>query len=72
MYMLNRSGDSPHPCLPPLLVLIDSEICPSLYFMLIFEFWYRLCMAFSSCVGMSSSLKICHNFPRFKLSYAFS
>jgi hypothetical protein len=67
MYMLNRSGDSPHPCLTPLLVLIGCAICPSLYFILIFGFWYRLCMVFSSSVGMSSSLKICHSFPQFKL-----
>jgi hypothetical protein len=71
IYMLNNSGDSPHPRLTPLLTLIGSETGPSLYFMRIFEFWYRLCIAFKSCVGMFSSLRICHSFCRFKLSYAF-
>jgi hypothetical protein len=49
--MLNRSGDSPHPCLTPLLVLIGSEICLSLCFMGVFALCYRLCIAFKSFVA---------------------
>jgi hypothetical protein len=72
MQMLKMSGDNRHPCVTPLLVLICSEICPSIYLMKIFEFLYKLYIAFKSYVGMHSSLKICHKLSRFKLSQALS
>jgi hypothetical protein len=68
--VLNKTGDRPYPCLTPLFVSIDSDICASVNLMHISVPLCKLFSASVSCVGMFYC-SICHSILWFKLSNAF-